>query len=216
MNEEKYSKLCPQCGSTIYYKNSNSYHANRKKQNVCRECKCKGHSVKLKGKKLPPFTNEWKRNLATSHKKSDVWKASMNTPEYKEKHRQKMLRMIRENKTSVAFNPRACDVFDFLNNQLHWNGQHAKAGKEKVVDVFFLDYYEPFMNVAIEWDEKHHRKPSRHRGDWFKQKVVMDTLGCEFYRVNEVSKQVKKVDKLTTDRTPQLQEIINNYYEIKK
>ena len=126
-----------------------------------------------------------------------------------------MIRMIREGKSKVAFNPRACDVFDFLNNQLHWNGQHAQVGKEKVVNVFFLDYYEPSINVAIEWDEKHHRKPSRYKGDWIKQKVVMDTLGCEFYRVDEMSQQIRKIDKFPNDRTQQLQDTINKYYERK-
>jgi very-short-patch-repair endonuclease len=127
----------------------------------------------------------------------------------------KMLRMIREGKSSVAFNPKACDVFDFLNDRMQWNGLHAKNGKEKVVDVFFLDYYEPSLNVAIEWDEKHHLKAKRRQRDGWKSKVVMNTIGCEFYRVNDVCKQVKKIDHSNTDRTEKLQQVINEYYELK-
>lgn len=140
----------------------------------------------------------------------------MNTVEYKEKHRQKMIRLIKENKSVVGYNPRACEVFNFINQKLQWNGLHAKNEKEQLVDVFFLDYYDPSLNVVIEWDEKHHRKPSRHKSDWIKQKIVMDSIGCEFYRIDEVSKKVKKVDKLPLNRTSDIQKVINEYYETKK
>ena len=211
----EWARICPVCNRNVYHKNANSLRSGMWKNCPCWTCRSRLNSEKTKGRPRPPFTDEWKRNIGTGHKKSKTWKASMNTPEYKEKHRQKMLQMIREGKSKVAFNRTACDVFDFLNEQLHWNGQHGTAGKEKSVDVFFLDYYEPTLNVAIEYDEKHHRKPSRYKGDWIKQKVVMDTIGCEFYRVDEVSQIVRKIDKLPTDRTQQLQEIITQYYETK-
>ena len=140
----------------------------------------------------------------------------MNTPEYKEKHRQKMLRMIKENKMSVAYNPKACEVFDFLNQKLNWNGLHAKNGKEKIVDVFYLDYYEPNLNIVIEWDERHHKKAKRRQYDGFRQKIVTDTIGCEFYRVDDTTKTIRKVDHNLTDRTSQIQSIVNEYYENKK
>ena len=216
MNETIFFKNCKTCGEKKFYKNANSYRANKYKISECKKCADKTRSQKTKNRPRPPFTEEWKQNIAIGHKKSEVWKASMNTLEYKEKHRQVMLKMIRDGKSKVAFNSKACEVFDFINQKLQWNGLHAKNGKEQVVDVFFLDYYDPSLNIAIEWDEKHHRKPSRHRGDWFKQKVVLDTIGCEFYRVDEVSKIVKKVDKLQIDRTKELQQVINEYYENKK
>lgn len=199
MNDLKYSKVCPKCSAIVFYKTKGAYYANKNKNTQCRRCKGNEHSKILGGRSRPEFTDEWKKNIAISHKKSEVWKSSMNTPEYKEKHRQKMLKMIREGKSKVAFNPKACDVFDFINQKLKWNGLHAKNGKEQIVDIFFLDYYVPVINVAIEWDEKHHKKPSRYRGDWIKQKVIVDTIGCEFYRVDDVTKIVRKVDKLPID-----------------
>lgn len=127
-----------------------------------------------------------------------------------------MIKLIKENKSKVGYNPKACDVFDFINQKMQWNGQHAKNGKEKVVDVFFLDYYNPQLNIAIEWDESHHRKNKHRRRDGFKSKVVMEALRCEFYRVDDVSKTVRKVDKLPSDRTEELQQVINEYYEEKQ
>jgi very-short-patch-repair endonuclease len=211
MNDIQYSKTC-NCGNIVYYKTKDAYWANKNKNAPCRKCKHIHQSKIMSGRKRAPFDAKWKRNLAIGHKKSAEWKTSMNTPEYKEKHRKKMLKMIREGKSSVAFNPKACDVFDFLNNRMHWNGQHAKNGKEQVVDVFFLDYYEPTLNVAIEWDEAHHHKAKHRQQDGWKSKVVMNTIGCEFYRVDEISKQVKKIDHSPTDRTNELQQVINEYY----
>jgi hypothetical protein len=216
MNDIRYSKICPSCRDIVYYKTKGSYYANHNKNTPCRKCKGRAHSTLLMGRSRIPFSKKWKRNLATSHKNSEIWKTSMNTPEYKEKHRQKMLRMIREGKSSVAFNPNACDVFDFINNKLGWNGQHAKNGKEKVVDVFFLDYYNPQSNVAIEWDEKHHRKATCRKRDGFKSKIVMEILGCEFYRVDAKTKIVCKVDRLSSNHTEELQKVISEYYEGKK
>ena len=189
----------------IFYKNT-----------PCRKCNGENQAKRLKGIKRPPFTSEWKRNIAIGHKNSKIWKTSMNTSEYKEKHRQKMIRLIKENKSKVGYNHKACDVFDFINQKLQWNGLHAKNGKEQSVDVFFLDYYVPDLNIAIEWDERHHKKPSRHRGDWIKQKIVIEKLGCEFYRVDETNKIIKKIDHLPVDRSSKLQQVINEYYENKK
>jgi hypothetical protein len=216
MNNEKYSKVCPTCNEVVFYKTKNSYWANKNKNVPCRKCKGKLHSKILKGRTRMPFTDKWKKNLAKSHKKSEVWKASMNTPEYKEKHRLKMIQLIKENKSTVAYNSKACDVFDYINKSLNWNGLHAKNEKEKVIDVFFLDYYEPTLNIAIEWDEKHHKKPSRYKADWIKQKVIMNNIKCEFYRVDETTLSVKKIDNNLPDHSEQIQNTIQKYYEINR
>lgn len=207
---------CRKCDQPKTFKNQNSYNANKKKNSICIKCKHKEHSNKLRGKKRMPFSDQWKRNLAIGHKNSDVWKKSMNTPEYKEKHRRKMIKLIKQNKSKVGYNPKACEVFEFINGCLQWSGLHAQNGKEQSIDVFFLDYYEPTLNLAIEWDEKDHKKPSRQKRDWMKQKIVTETLGCEFYRVDDTTKQVRKVDKNPTDRTREIQTALNEYYENKK
>jgi hypothetical protein len=209
-------RICPKCGNRVYHKNQNSLNVGIYFNKSCWECKTKEHSQKLKGRKRQPFSNKWKRNLAIGHKKSVIWKQSMNTPEYKEKHRQKMIRMIKENKMNVAYNPNACDVFDYFNQKLNWNGIHAKNGKEKMIDVFYLDYYEPNLNLVIEWDEKHHKKAKRRQYDGFRQKTITDTIGCEFYRMDDTAKSVKKVDKSPTDRSIELQNVLDEYYEIKQ
>lgn len=208
-------KVC-KCGNITHYKTYGSYLANKckKEKAPCKECRYKSHSQKMKGRKRPPFSDKWKRNIAIGHKKSDVWKQSMNTPEYKEKQRQKMLRLIREGKYGrVGYNLEACKIFDYINTRLGWNGQHAKYNGEKSVESFILDYYEPNLNIVIEWDEKHHKKAKHRQYDGFRQKIITDTIGCEFYRVDDTTKSVRKVDKIPTDRSMKLQNTLNEYYE---
>jgi very-short-patch-repair endonuclease len=128
-----------------------------------------------------------------------------------------MFRLIREGKcVRTGFNLEACKFFDFLNQKLRWNGQHAKNDKEKSVDVFLLDFYEHSQNVAIEWDEKHHKKAQHKKKDGFKQRLIMKSIGCEFYRIDDVTKTVRKVDKIPNDYTFKIQSTLNEYYERNK
>lgn len=213
MQDIKYSKTCFICGNVIFYKTKGSYWANKNKNAPCWKCDRKIHSKRLQGRERSPFSDKWKKNIAESHKKSEVWKMSMNTPEYKEKHRQKMIKMIKENKTTTAFNKNACKVFDFINQKLGWNGQHGMNGKEKVVDVFFIDYYEPNLNIAVEWDESHHHKKHIRQKDGFKSKIVMETIGCQFYRIDEMFKSVRKIDHLTENYSDKIKNCLQEYYE---
>jgi hypothetical protein len=48
----------------------------------------KEHSAKLKGKKRPEFSIEWKENMSKSRKGSEIYKTWMNSNEYKEKRRE--------------------------------------------------------------------------------------------------------------------------------
>ena len=82
-----YTDNCPTCNKLRIYKTRGSYYANRNMKRECWECAQKSKSKLLTGRKRPPFTDEWRRNLGTGHKKSKVWVDSMNTPEYKEKQR---------------------------------------------------------------------------------------------------------------------------------
>jgi len=205
-------KVC-NCGNITQYKTYGSYTANKHRNSPCKECRYKSHSKKLSGRKRNVFSDKWRKNMAIAHKNSAVWKQSMNTTEYKEIHRQKMLRIIKENKLSVAYNQKACEVFNYLNKKLNWNGLHAKNGKEQVINVFYLDYYEPTLNLTIEWDEKHHKKAKQKQRDGFKQKIITEQINCEFYRVDDITKLVKKVDHNSIDRTHKLQQVINEYYE---
>jgi len=216
MSEEiKYFDNCPTCNKIRYYKTRGSYYANRNIKRECWECKLISQSKKLKGKPRPPFSDEWRKNIATGHKKSKIWVDSMNTPEYKEKHRQVMIRNVLNGKTRVSVNSRACDFFNYLNEKLKWNGRHGKNNGEYRIYRYFLDYYEPTLKVIIEWDESHHNKTKSKIKDIIRQNYILENTKCEFYRIDDKLKKIKKVDSSIGNKTEHLQSIINEYYENK-
>jgi len=48
----------------------------------------KNHSKALTGRKRPKFTDEWKANMSINRKNSEVYKAQMNSDDYKNKRRE--------------------------------------------------------------------------------------------------------------------------------
>lgn len=81
------------------------------------------------------------------------------------------------------YNDVACNIFEEINRRLGWSGQYGSSGGEyHIVDLgYYVDYYEPTMNVVIEYDESHH---SRFRKkDKLRQSQIVKKLGCKFYRI---------------------------------
>lgn len=95
---------------------------------------------------------------------------------------------------AAKHNPIACEYFDRLNKWSGWNGRHAKNGGEVVIGNYFLDYYEPNVNMVIEWDEPHHYyvngllKPK----DIFRMNFIKAKLKCAFYRINAITGEIRK------------------------
>lgn len=112
--------------------------------------------------------------------KSCASKRQVQSEETKQKRRER-----RKGLGPVWYNPVACSLFEEINSNLGWNGRHAENGGEQEVRGFFLDYYEPILNIVVEYDEKHHQKPNRRRKDGFRQKMIKEALGCKFYRIQE-------------------------------
>ena len=54
------------------------------------------------------------------------------------------------------FSKKACEYINNLNNEMGWNLIHALNGGEKQVCGYFLDGYDEELNIAFEYDEKHH------------------------------------------------------------
>ena len=98
-------------------------------------------------------------------------------------------------------------LFDFIGNLTEIKKQYPIAG-------FRLDFYLPEFNIAIEYDEDHHK--SQVEQDIDRQINIEDLLGCDFVRVdhdNEIG-GVKKVialiiSKLKSNRL--LSQLINEY-----
>jgi len=105
--------------------------------------------------------------------------------DFKQKQRNAYLLRI-ENKYSKVYpnyNKAACYIFDEINKELGWEGVYAENGGEYRCIGWFLDYYEPILNVAIEFDEKHHRYSLDK--DKARQERIIKHLGCTFFRIKQ-------------------------------
>lgn len=84
-----------------------------------------------------------------------------------------------------SYNSAACKIFEEINFQLEWAGQHAENGGEFRIDGYWVDYYESTKNVVIEYDESYHQTLSQHKKDVRRQRRIQKILGCVFLRIKE-------------------------------
>ena len=85
-----------------------------------------------------------------------------------------------------SYNETACLYFEWLNKWMGWNGQFATNGHEFQIGNYFVDYYEPKLNIVIEYDEAHHFRGGKLKEkDIFRMEYIKKTLHCTFFRYNE-------------------------------
>jgi len=112
------------------------------------------------------------------------------------KHRLNRIEQLKEVGVHCPkYNKNACQYFDWLNKWMGWNGKHAMNGGEFFIKElgYWIDYYEPTMNLIIEWDEYHHYVGGNLRKkDVIRQNAIMQHLRCDFYRINEKTKLLTK------------------------
>jgi very-short-patch-repair endonuclease len=86
--------------------------------------------------------------------------------------------------------------FSKLEQEMGWNGVYfSKCGSQHFVDHagYFVDYYEPFYNIVVEYDEPRHYRHGRLREkDLVRMEQIKAHLGCEFWRYDAYRKQLLK------------------------
>jgi hypothetical protein len=93
------------------------------------------------------------------------------------------------------FNKDAINYFSALETKRNWNGHYAakESGEYYLQELgYFVDYYEPNLNVVIEYDEPRHYYADgelRPR-DKKRMKEIISHLHCKFYRYNESKQQL--------------------------
>jgi hypothetical protein len=208
-NKTVWERKC-QCGKIVKHQSYQSYLRALNEKRLCQVCiprkswLGKKHQEKTKqkisnsnkGKEYNKSKLGIKESDITKQKKSLALKGRvgtfLNKKHFLETKLKMRLKRIEDlNKkfplgwTSPNYNKKACKLFEEINKTLNWIGQHAENGKEKIVLGYFLDYYEPNLNIAIEYDEKTHEKPKQKRRDEEKQKLITEHLKCKFYRIKE-------------------------------
>ena len=136
---------------------------------------------------------------------------AFSTPENRKRLRESRLAQIRDSGMIPSFNRAACQFFDILNSKLKWNGQHALKDSEREIIGYSVDYYNPELNLVIEWDEESHfKQKSTIEKDLRRQERILDT-GVKFYRIRQKTEIVTKVDNFADNYLTQIQEILNEH-----
>ena len=161
---------------------------------------CENISKYQKGRKKGPHTKERKINIGIANKEAykseklreecrvralEQFKNGM--PEStKEKLRKIQIKVIEEKyglkpnglcpnigkyETQILDNLEKCFNYPILR-------QYRVAG-------YFLDGYCPALNLAIEVDEKYHKKPEQLQKDNYRQKMIENKLNCRFLRMGD-------------------------------
>ena len=93
------------------------------------------------------------------------------------------------------YNPKACEYIDKLNEEKHWNLQHALNGGEIHVGPYSLDGYDKELNIAFEYDENssHHNSEKNKMRDKLRQEYIIEKLNCEFWRYSEKDNLLYKI-----------------------
>ena len=194
---KEYIRNCPVCDKELRYAFSSGY-----SRAVSRNCKCpscaklgnrpwnkdtkglmtawnKGMPSLMRGKKQPPSAVEKMRaklkgrTLSIEHRR----KIRLGVIKARSKHQ----------KLYPNYSPEACKLFEKINKELKLNGQHAENGGEYLIKElgYWVDYYEPDLNLIIEYDEAHHfnAQGKLRERDKRRQREIEKKLNCIFIRI---------------------------------
>lgn len=188
--ETPYIKTCDGCGRNKVYKHASNFFAAIRSSSKCNRCS----KIGVIPKKVT--YSEWKRmcprcnsSIFYSRKDSMMSAGKRNSVCRKcadDNHRINMATKFSQN-MYPRYNPDACELFDRINKEMGWSGVHALNGGEFYVKElgYWVDYYEPNLNIIIEYDELHHENKKRRMRDIKRQQKITQLLNCKFYRISE-------------------------------
>jgi hypothetical protein len=179
---------------TNYSTRENYRRAIRDNRTMCIPCRGKANKGLKRTKK--------QRELIASRTKEvmkspEVWNKFMDVMQ-SEEHREKKRVLYAKQRQKCGndkplYNPKACEFFDKLNEITGWDGKHATNGGEISIGGFWVDYYEPKLNVVIEWDERHHRYEKKKKQDTYRARYIIKKTGCKFLRIDQETLELTEV-----------------------
>lgn len=183
-----YVRNCPKCETVIEYKTKKYYVNSVKHNRTCKNCRPIAKSTRHWLGKI--HSDETKQKMSMTHRgKVGPNRGKKFSEETKNKMRLAAINRIQINsgQCSPRYNPSACKIFNELNHQFGWNGLHAENGGEYHIKElgFWVDFYEPTLNLVIEYDEKYHSSPTYMGKDEVRELAIKDLLNCKFVRIKE-------------------------------
>jgi hypothetical protein len=171
-----------------FYGRSHSDETKKKISSNKKGTPCPAHIKQMFSEK---YRGEGNPFYGKKHSKETISKliSLANTPEGKA-IRRKNITNLNKKQFIPNYNPEACKLFEEINKTFGWNGIHAENGGEFYIEElgYWVDYYEPNENIVIEFDEKAHDSIRKKRKDIDRQKKIINTLQCKFYRIKEEEK----------------------------
>ena len=205
----KLNRVCRKCGNINANKLKWANPDVRLKMLKSKRFSGRTHSRETKAKMSADRTGDKHPMFGKSisdHTRATIIKSNKNrvyTDEYRKKlsdagrgrkftvlHREKIGNSVRRYKSSCyphgpQYNKSACVIFEEINKEMGWNGRHAENGGEFLIKElgYWVDYYEPNLNIVIEFDEPRHKYKKTQ--DSIRQTRIVDLLNCKFYRLQE-------------------------------
>lgn len=192
---------CPSCKKELKYSGKHSYYKANLYKSLCRSCGAKIANRKQWGEKrslsIPCFKCGKIRNYTTrvsargaERRKSMCMICSKTNPTVLSNKRKAALKRfknleINEKCKVLSYNPKASNIFQEIENICKLDGYFAGKNGERVVKRYMLDYYEPNLNIVIEYDEPYHQKSKQKMKDKIRQKRIIKELNCQFYRIKD-------------------------------
>ena len=164
-----------------------------------------------KGELCPSYQREWSQDsrdklsahrknlpLSTNHRNSisEGLKGKTHSEETRKKMRISRINHIIENNGGIkpSINKRGFHYFTNLESENNWDGFFGFKNKEYYIKElgYFLDYYEPNLNIAIEYDEPLHYNTDNtlKERDIIRMNMIKSHLNCRFFRYNEKTKEL--------------------------
>ena len=105
---------------------------------------------------------------------------------------------LKDKNMNLNYSKKACKYIDKLNEENHWNLQHAENGGEILCLGYWLDGYDKNLNIVFEYDEPKHYIDKTNNilrdYDIKRQNQIIKKLQCEFWRYNEYLDLLYKVN----------------------
>jgi len=201
---KKWERKCPDCSDILFYSNKYTLANAKKAHTRCKRCSLKTpkaiNNLRLgqMGRKHTESTLQKMRG--NNNGMYGVYRCGEQNPFYGKKHTEKTRKKMRlamckkivqKNKETgqiANVNPNETKYFTKLDVEMEWNGIfYGKSSEQHLLDIgYFVDYYEPTLNIVVEYDEPRHYRCGKLRSrDVERMNNIKIDLGCRFLRYNE-------------------------------
>ena len=156
-----------------------------------------GQPSKLKGRERPV---EWSANISKAKMgKPSPFRGISLSEDSKRKMRLAAINRIRNAGHAnfvPSYNKLACKIFDYINSELNLNGMHGENGGEFYIEKlgYWVDYYEPNLNLIIEYDEEYHKY--KKDKDVNRENEIKQHLNCHFIRITKDTNPEQLIEQI--------------------